>query len=331
MVLLTSSTVSAIISFSVVCLFTFLLFLSGYVLQQQSVRSIQEAIRRPPEPIPLPTLPARFRKPENDTVVGALLEEGGAEGVLAEGGFVDGIQVPVVVGGEGQDVRKEAPPQRLAYIFALEEPLHLCSALLFAKQHRSTSRLSQEPSIVLLYPSTWEASSSPLYTSTLSFMRDVQELYDLIYHPVQIHDGWDDRALLLGELQYGRWNYDQALYLRSPGMVLDTHALDVMLTSSDTRQSWAPLNPSSGDNPDVLLRTGRGLQSPRGQTRRLVLSSTAPIEEDVDDTEEISRNAAYILFEDQSLGDGDRVEWFGDLKKQFDKGTATVCDASGLL
>lgn len=49
MVLLTQSTISVIISTTVVCLFTFLLFLSGYVLQQQTVRSLQEALQAPIE------------------------------------------------------------------------------------------------------------------------------------------------------------------------------------------------------------------------------------------------------------------------------------------
>ncbi|KAJ9613156.1 hypothetical protein H2200_003097 [Cladophialophora chaetospira] len=328
MVLLTPSTVSAMISGSVVCLFTFLLFLSGYVLQQQSVRSIQEAIRRPPEPKPVPTLPARFRHVDDvNETVGVVLEQPGA-------GFVDGIQVPVLAPSGGKGTRKDPTPRNLAYFFALEEPRHLCSALLFAKHHRSTSRLAKDPSIVLLYPSTWESDSSSLYTSTLNFMRDVQELYDLIYHPVNIHRGWGDRALLLGELQHGNWGYDQALYLRSPGVLLDTQALDSLLASADTRQSWAPLNPSSGNNPEVLLKTNRGWQSPRGLTRKLVLSSSvnsAQAEEDQESTRESREEAAYILLDGPPSDEENVAGWYSDLKKEFDKGIASVCEASGLL
>ncbi|OCT44655.1 hypothetical protein CLCR_06075 [Cladophialophora carrionii] len=336
MVLLTSSTVSAIVSGGVVCLFTFLLFLSGYVLQQQSVRSIQEAIRRPPEPQPVPTLPPQFREPENDTF-GVVLEkpEGDADSVVgSRGPWADSIQVPVVAATQEQNPRKDSPPQRLAYIFALEEPSHLCSALLFAKQQRSTSRLPKEPSIVLLYPSTWESDSSTLFTSALSFMRDVQELYDVVYRPVQIRDAWNTRALLLGELQWGRWDYDQALYLRSPGMVLDIQSLDTTLASLDTRQSWAPLNPSSGDNPEVLLRTPRGLQSPRGPTRKLVLSAIQQNEEageNGESAELLRRDSAYVLFDDQHLSVEDQTELYNDLKQQFNKGRRTVCEGSGLL
>lgn len=60
MVLLTSSSISVAISSGVVCLFTFLLFLSGYVVQQQTVRSLQAALH--PPPMPTPTLPVYFQK-----------------------------------------------------------------------------------------------------------------------------------------------------------------------------------------------------------------------------------------------------------------------------
>jgi hypothetical protein len=60
MVLLTSSSISVAISSGVVCLFTFLLFLSGYVVQQQTVRSLQAALH--PPPMPTPTLPIYFQK-----------------------------------------------------------------------------------------------------------------------------------------------------------------------------------------------------------------------------------------------------------------------------
>lgn len=60
MVLLTSSSISVVLSSGVVCIFTFLLFLSGYVVQQQTVRSLQAALHAPP--MPTPTLPVYFQK-----------------------------------------------------------------------------------------------------------------------------------------------------------------------------------------------------------------------------------------------------------------------------
>lgn len=63
MVLLTSSSISVFISGGVVCLFTFLLFLSGWVVQQQTVRSLQAALH--PPPMPSSTLPVYFQKGDN--------------------------------------------------------------------------------------------------------------------------------------------------------------------------------------------------------------------------------------------------------------------------
>lgn len=356
MVLLTSSAVSVVISSGVVCTFTFLLFLSGYVLQQQTVRSLQEAIRRPPEWKPVPTLPPQFRDPDNETASVSLEQPSdGSEGVIVgdrgagnEGPFLESIQVPVVVQDQdsahlkdsskqteagNQDSNRELPMQRLAYMFALLEPSYLCSALLFAKEQRSSSRLAVEPSIVLLYPSTWESDSSPLYASVLSFMREVQDLYDLIYHPVQINSAWNVRSQLLGAIQWKRWEYDQALYLRSPGLMLDSQALDAALGSPNPRKSWAPLSPSSGDNPDVMLVTDRGLQSPRKEMRSLVESSVSRFSEAQEgelDTVNLTKNPAYVLFDEDPAVENDGA-WYGDLRRKFEGGRKTVCAGSGLL
>lgn len=267
----------------------------------------------------------------------------GIRGSSRVGKSLESVQVPVVVQDEnqahlkddsGRTESEEMPLQRLAYIFALLEPSDLCSTLLFAKQQRSSTRLAADPSIVLLYPSTWETERSAVHTLVLSFMRDVQDLYDLIYHPVQIHSGYDVNALLLGELQWGRWEYDQALYLRSPGMILDGNALDAAL-SSTTRMSWVPLNPSAGDNPDVLLVTPRGLQSPRREMRKLAVPAIfghTSMHQDEVYAEDMGKQAAYVLFDEGHLdGDRDDNAWYGDLAHKFDRGIRTVCAGSGLL
>ena len=50
-------------------MFTFLLFMSGYVMQQQTVRSLQDALHAPPVPKPTPTLPPQFQKPALEEVI----------------------------------------------------------------------------------------------------------------------------------------------------------------------------------------------------------------------------------------------------------------------
>lgn len=72
MVLLTSSTISVAISSCIICMFTFLLFMSGYVMQQQTVKSLQDALHAPPVPRPTPTLPPQFQKLTADSATPVL-------------------------------------------------------------------------------------------------------------------------------------------------------------------------------------------------------------------------------------------------------------------
>lgn len=362
MVLLTSSAVSVIISSGVVCTFTFLLFLSGYVLQQQTVRSLQEAIRQPAQRQPVPTLPAKFRHDEEVETVEAVVGEA-LDGALATGeeplsqrhrqapGM---IRVPIE-GSRGQQqqaLENESPErktqpdahqqagspedplyERLAYMFALLQPSDLCSALLFTQEHRQSSSLAIHPSVVLLYPSTWEASSDHQHTSVLKFMRDIQEQYNLIYHPVQISDGWEVKTQLLGELQWTRWDYDRALYLRSPGLTINMGALDEALASSILRKSWAPLSATSGNDPDVLMYTPRGLQSPRKELRRLVASAVVSdaYEDQVYAESRVDKSAYVLLDEELLLHNQDEDDWTRRILDRFTQGRRSVCAGSGIL
>ena len=193
MVLLTSSAISVAISGAIICAFTFLLFLSGYVLQQRTVRSLQEALRQPPEPKPIPTLPPQFLEAENlstgdrgqvieDLVIG---DDGGQrieevlvplsvedlstqQTQLATNANIRGATWTLdtlqatpdnllpTASPRSQDVLQIS--ERLAYILTLSEPSDLCSAALFAQQQRSSSTLSSRPAIIFLYPSSWESS-----------------------------------------------------------------------------------------------------------------------------------------------------------------------------
>jgi hypothetical protein len=367
MVLLTSSAVSVMISSGVVCTFTFLLFLSGYVLQQQTVRSLQEAIRQPAERKPVPTLPAKFRHQENESVEAVVSGEsldGSATPLVVideplsqrsrhgDGQGMLQVTVPVEVGRQReqqQQLGDESPErkdrdavtgsgddplyERLAYMFALLQPSDLCSALLFTQEHRKASSLAIQPSVVLLYPSTWETSSDNQHISALKLMRGVQEQYDLVYHPAEIRDGFDVNAQLLGEFQWTRWDYDRALYLRSPGLAINMAALDEALASSGLRKSWAPLSTTSGNNPDVLLYTSKGLQSPRKELRNLVAS--AAVSDDYDDhvyAELRVHKSAYVLLnEGLILRDQEEDEWTRRIVNRFNQGRQNVCAGSGIL
>jgi hypothetical protein len=166
-------------------------------------------------------------------------------------------------------------------------------------------------------------------------MREVQELYGLIYHPVRINDAWDTNAQLLGELQWHRWEYDQALYLKTPGVILDNKALDIALSSPASRKTWSPVDTSTGNNPDVLLVTPKGLQSPRREMRRLTspaISGHTNGHEREPYVEDVASKSAYVVMNPDHLGYGshDNV-WYQNLVRRYERGTRHACVGSGLL
>ncbi|ORY67634.1 uncharacterized protein BCR38DRAFT_338034 [Pseudomassariella vexata] len=94
--LLTSSQVSIAISSGIIITFTIALFLSGYVIQQRTLRDLRRAIRPDPRPSPKIYLPDRFRETTTE------LEDGRVVG-LNEG---DGSQKDTVV-----EIRPSVPDE----------------------------------------------------------------------------------------------------------------------------------------------------------------------------------------------------------------------------
>jgi hypothetical protein len=352
MVLLTSSAISVAISGFIICTFTFLLFLSGYVLQQRTVRSLQEALRQPPEPRPLPSLPAQFRKgneigdneKEIDEVVvvvesGQLQKSDAVRTAVLGGSGIETLDSLEATERSAQATGRPHKQESLAYILTVSDPEDLCSAALFARQQRQSSTLTKKPAIVFLYPSTWETSPSSLHISALTFLRDIQDEYSLVYHPVDISAVWSGvgtNSQLLGELQRNRWDFDRVLYLRSPGMARDMFAIESVLQHSSTKNSWTPVTASAGSDPELLFwsRT-KGLMMPRGEMRKLTLSATTShTDHHVTemDVEALAQEAAYVIFDDEEL-DHRRTEreWYGGLFSRFERDLASVCEGRGLL
>lgn len=419
MVLLTSSAISGLISSVVVCIFTFLLFLSGYVLQQQSVRSLQEALRRPPEPKPRPTLPPAFHTAATtveawqgipatgipttvmepvDVVVTAVEISAAIDGQLdVQVGAVDfdqdqdimqtridrdrALQIPVDSPAQtlplpspldesrarlpsSSENGDNSPPQTprgqsTAYILSLLDTKSLCSALLFSKHHTQHTNLPahSRPSIILLYPSTWETYPDPSSISALTLLRSaidspLKAFGHLILHPVQISVIWSGPGMLegqlLAELQRGRFTYDRMLYLRLPGLAVDIPTLDAALSTSDLRRSWSPLSsvlPSSSHGtsggtispPVLLVSPTKGLLAPRSGLRHLTMSVSTSHANHHENEMEVeakaaSKGSAWVLFDEAELEHRrNEKEWYGGLVERFERGRREVCLDSGLL
>ncbi|PWY90836.1 hypothetical protein BO70DRAFT_358295 [Aspergillus heteromorphus CBS 117.55] len=225
MVLLTSSTVSVIISTGVICTFTFLLFLSGYVLQQQSVRSIQHAIRPPPPP---------------DPVVGHGMPgpsfHGAEQELLLSNDATDKQQ-------KRDTTHSQSPqptPGNFAYLQLLStpDPSNICSAILFFKQLAANGTAVQDR--LFMYPREWDLMPTKELTepvsTALSLLRAASLEYGIWLLPIDMTlataEGYaptDTKLLRLGQIQF--MQYDSVLYVQTPGLLLDTGKLDAMLYS----------------------------------------------------------------------------------------------------
>ena len=135
--LLTSSHVSMLLSSGVVILFTGLLFLSGYVLQQQTVASLQTAIKPRIQPPKLESDPLRD-----------LVHDRAAHSVYSFGG--DALHSVRARFSRVQDA--VLPWSRLAYVQLVREHSELCNSIMFLGE---LNRLKSPARRLLMFPRDW--------------------------------------------------------------------------------------------------------------------------------------------------------------------------------
>lgn len=165
------------------------LFLSGYVLQQRTVHSLQAAIRpnRPkplpiPKPIDPPTLDVKWARP-----VGGRPE-------------IDDT-IDQYIAGETLDW------SRLGYVQMVKEHIELCSAvMLLADLHKMKSPARK----LLLFPRTWLKNAEsdeydPEMTTTRRLLRTAVRRYGVTLIPVEtIVDGADGKYFQRDAVPCGR-------------------------------------------------------------------------------------------------------------------------------
>ena len=364
MVLLTSSSISVAISGAIICCFTFVLFLSGYVMQQQTVKSLQEALHAPPPVRPTPILPGRFQTTEADEAPVIEVESDGTirdpsnvvvsiatDDPEVEIDFdasaakrpVDNLGVahmaaekiapgPTPMAMKSPPSVPAAAPLRLAYVFTASHPSQICSILAFFHQQAALNTIPPTSSLtrLMLYPQSWESDpSNPTFVSALALMRTFQDDLPIVYHPVRTSDVWsilDVRSQLLGELQRRHWDFDRVLYLRTPGLIMHMPALDTALASTTTsmRRNWMPARDDT-DPPILLLAPGRGIMTPRGETRGRIISHAVGVE--VDDS-----MAAYLYFDEAELerGRGGKEGHGGHAFERYEREVGEVCQGVDL-
>lgn len=330
MVLLTHATISALISGIVICLFTLLLFLSGYILQQQTVKSLQDALRAPielrlqprvyapaqVEAFAVPTLTPHEATVDPDFTKDSVGSDKDSSQVVSFDNLLSSpIARPVsptedtqmlwrryisslATSGTGfvrdtQDVVSKRRPfnpdvlrqnLRLAYFLPVSTSASLCSALLFAKQHRTGSQLTgtlAQPNIVVLYPLDWDRSSNPAHRTALKTLVNFEQEHAILLHPCPISKVWSGVSVesqLLAEVTRSIWTCDRALYLPMPSIATNLDSLDESMLNTLNRASmdsnWSrPRSQVRGafEGHSILLYArGRGLMVPTGNRRQTV-------------------------------------------------------------
>ncbi|KAF4538782.1 Glycosyltransferase family 8 [Lasiodiplodia theobromae] len=224
MVLLTGGQVSMAISSAIVFIFTFLLFLSGYILQQQTVRGIQEAIK-PRLPQPTKSVPEEPFNP-NARLARVL----GSRDPKHEK-FIEETQV---------DWR------RLGYVQLVTDHRDVCTAVMqFAELHREKSPATR----VLMFPRAWiedEEEEDPYLDTSRRLLRAAVRRYRVVLRPVDpiIKDSVPPKYSLASF--FSLIDFDRLLYLAPSGVIIDSLAMDALLAFSPSQRLAAlPEDPTA--------------------------------------------------------------------------------------
>jgi len=248
-----------------------------------------------------------------------------------------------------EDITYFPPGLRLAYVLSVTDPADVCSAVLFAKHHRASSRLPVlQTNIIFLYPSDWEMSMKPAHIQTLRLLLHSEHEYSVLLHPVPISKVWtgvDTESQLLSELARGAWPYDRLMYLRVPGLLTNTARLDDALLTSYTipstlKSDWTKLkapgrrSTSEALHPDILLwAQGRGLMSPEADMKHSLAVKASDISADDGGDGASVDQAAYVIFDwdEFDLGRSGEVDRNRGIYAKFQHDTRAMCEGTDLL
>ncbi|KAI9682658.1 MAG: hypothetical protein M1829_006645 [Trizodia sp. TS-e1964] len=238
--LVTSSQLSVAISSTIIFIFTSLLFVSGYILQQRSVASLQAALLSPPSPSPTPTTPPAYTPLTLPTYPPPPPRT---------------HQVPLT----------PTTSPAVAHVQLVTSHVLLCNAIMiFAALARTKSPAAR----VLLYPKLWdvlpvhEDMANPALATTRRLLRLAQEELGVILRPLQPFGGGDGADFLPSSypqaLLFGLTEYEAVLHLPPSGLLLNAAPLDALLARVHNEQLPFPLTASASL---LLLRPSAALYS----------------------------------------------------------------------
>ncbi|KAE9966980.1 hypothetical protein BLS_006645 [Venturia inaequalis] len=255
--LLTSSQVQVVLSSGIVFIFTFLLFLSGYVVQQRSVAQLQTAIRpRAPSPRhhPPPTTENIQTNPTSrlSRPFGKLRDRAKLQAHF---------------------VNKDNPFDwsKLAYAQVVRDHSELCNALiLFNSLHRLRSPAPK----LLLFPKEWildndgDIASQEVETSR-RLLKKAARWYQTTLVPIEpdLKDSnvTDPSSFSIAAL-YSMTQFDRILTFPPPGLILNAAPLDSILAYSSISQTTAFPSYNTSTSLSSLLLVAPSTQSHKALT-----------------------------------------------------------------
>ncbi|KZZ98161.1 hypothetical protein AAP_00422 [Ascosphaera apis ARSEF 7405] len=219
MVLLTPSTVSALISTSVIVISTVVLFLAGYKLQQNSIQNLQRHLREESQ-----DYYANYGSP--------ILNSRQREAIGSDGSDDIEDELPrdyLSSSGRTSRVsfdRGQSSGKKKAHVQLLNRPstTDFCSALLYFDLLASNGSIESDH--VLVYPSSIEKR---MPTKDVYDILNRLRTRDVILHAVDVSGAWGRapaESKILEAAATSLVTYDQIFYLRAPGIILSVDRLD---------------------------------------------------------------------------------------------------------
>ena len=197
----------------VVFIFTSILFLSGYVLQQQTVRSIQAVIHPPADSVAISqTLPPAHTS--------AFIDPSRLQGQRA-------LRTDRVL---------PSRPSPVAYIQLVRTPQAVCDAIIAFAEIELQGSLAQK---ILLYPREWDAgttigkSEDKHLEISIRLIKKASLQYGVSFYPMDrlVEEATTLEAAypLQGLLSLSK--YERLLLLKPNGLVVDTKVLDTLFST----------------------------------------------------------------------------------------------------
>ncbi|KAI5287678.1 hypothetical protein KEM54_005828 [Ascosphaera aggregata] len=215
MILLTSSAVSTLVSTLIILISTFVLFLAGYQLQQNSIQVLQKRLREERQ-----DYYANYGNPIFNSRQPAAADNDGDQSGLPRV-YIPPEDVPNSSVGRGQPSGK-----KIAHLQLLRYPStsEFCSALLYFDMLACNGTIDSDR--ILVYPSSLETR---MLTEDVYDILNRLQARDVILHAVAAPGMWGRapaESKILESAAPKLVRYDQIFYLRAPGIILDVERLD---------------------------------------------------------------------------------------------------------